>query len=162
MKKLAYSLLLCALLLAAALVPSMAEGADAVSSASFADFYGAAALTGDELMDAINSFSGFYLVCTTNPDGSANAGYFIYGCVKHEDKYYLKMGLAANQSKLNLETNGKGLAVYAAVPGDKPYATAGARMEFTVVTDAELLTALGVEAGGSSIMCEVTSVRPLG
>jgi len=113
-------------------------------------------------MNAINSFSGFYLVCTTNPDGSANAGYFIYGCVKHEDKYYLKMGLAANQSKLNLETNGKGLAVYAAVPGDKPYATAGARMEFTVVTDAELLTALGVEAGGSSIMCEVTSVRPLG
>lgn len=82
--------------------------------------------------------------------------------MKHEDKYYLKMGLAANQSKLNLETNGKGLAVYAAVPGDKPYATAGARMEFTVVTDAELLTALGVEAGGSSILCEVTSVRPLG
>ena len=141
---------------------AFAEAPDTYTSASVADYYGAAALTGDALMDAINSTSGFYLVCTTNPDGSANAGYFIYGCVKHEDKYYLKMGLAANQSKLNLETNGKGLAVYAAVPGDKPYATAGARMEFTVVTDAELLTALGVEAGGSSIMCEVTSVRPLG
>ena len=160
MKKL-IALLLCAAMLCT-VSAALAEAPDTYTSASVADYYGAAALTGDDLMNAINSFSGFYLVCTTNPDGSANAGYFIYGCVKHEDKYYLKMGLAANQSKLNLETNGKGLAVYAAVPGDKPYATAGARMEFTVVTDAELLTALGEEAGGSSIMCEVTSVRPLG
>ena len=126
MKKLAYSLLLCALLLAAALVPSMAEGADAVSSASVADFYGAAALTGDELMDAINSFSGFYLVSTTNPDGTPNSAYFIYAMRKHEDKYYIQLGLAENQSKQNLLANGEGLAVYAATPsteeGAKPYA----------------------------------------
>ena len=86
MKKLVYSLLLCALLLAAALVPAMAEGADAVSSASVADFYGATALTGDELMDAINSFSGFYLVSTTNPDGTPNSAYFIFAMRKNEDR----------------------------------------------------------------------------
>ena len=109
MKKL-IALLLCAAMLCT-VSAALAEAPDTYTSASVADYYGAAALTGDDLMNAINSFSGFYLVCTTNPDGSANAGYFIYGCVKHEDKYYLKMGLAANQSKLNLETNGQGLAV---------------------------------------------------
>ena len=92
MKKL-IALLLCAAMLCT-VSAAFAEAPDTYTSASVADYYGAAALTGDDLMNAINSFSGFYLVCTTNPDGSANAGYFIYGCVKHEDKYYLKMGLA--------------------------------------------------------------------
>ena len=106
MKKLMYSLLLCALLLTAALVPAMAEGTDAVSSASVADFYGATALTGDELMDAINSTSGFYLVSTTNPDGTPNSAYFIFAMRKNEDKYYLQLGLADNQTKANLAANG--------------------------------------------------------
>ena len=66
------------LILAAALcLPFAALAEDAVSSASVADFYGQTALTGDDLMNAINSFSGFYLVCTTNPDGSANAALFV-------------------------------------------------------------------------------------
>ena len=48
------------LLLAAALcLPFAALAEDAVSSASVADFYGQTALTGDDLMNAINSFSGF-------------------------------------------------------------------------------------------------------
>ena len=54
------------LILAAALcLPFAALAEDAVSSASVADFYGQTALTGDDLMNAINSFSGFYLVTTT-------------------------------------------------------------------------------------------------
>lgn len=117
-------------------------------------------------MNAINSFSGFYLVCTTNPDGSANAGYFIYGCAELDGKYYLKMGLAENQSRQNLLTNGEGLAVYAATPAggeeDELYAVSGARMRFTVVTDAEVLAALEVEEGGSTIVCEITETKLLG
>ena len=166
MKKLACTLLVCAMLLTAALVPAMAEGADAVSSASVADFYGATALTGDALMDAINSTSGFYLVSTTNPDGTPNSAYFIFAMRKHEDKYYLQLGLAQNQSKLNLEATGKGLAVYAATPsseeGAKPYAVSGARIRFKAVTDEDLLKALNPEGRAGSLFFEVTEVRPLG
>lgn len=160
MKKL-LALLLCAAMLCT-LPVALAETteADTFTSASVSDFYGDSALTGDALMDAINSYSGFYIVSTTNPDGSANSAYFIFACVKHEDKYYLRMGLAQNQSRENLVANGKGVAVYAAAPGDKPYATSGARMEFTVVTDADLLAALG--ASETSFMCEITSIKPLG
>ena len=84
------------------------EAADAVTSASVADFYGDYGLSGDALMDAINSFSGFYLISTTNPDGTPNSAYFIYAMVKHEDRYYLQLGLAENQSKANLQANGPG------------------------------------------------------
>ena len=160
-------LCLCALMMAAVLAcaPALAE-VDAFSSASVADFYAASALAGDDLMNAINSFSGFYLVCTTNPDGTANAGFFIFGCIAHEGKYYLKLGLAENQSRHNLLTNGEGVAVYAANPsgeeGAKPYAVAGAKMRFAVVTDEAVLSALEVEAGGATILCEVTEIKPLG
>lgn len=157
---------LCVLCMMVAAVPALAETVDATSSASVADFYADSALTGDDLMNAINSFSGFYLVSTTNPDGSANSAFFIYGCKALDGKYYLQMGLAENQSRQNLLANGTGVAVYAANPsgeeGAKPYAVSGARMRFTVVTDAELLTALGVEEGAATIMCEITEIKPLG
>ena len=105
------------LILAAALcLPFAALAEDAVSSASVADFYGQAALTGDDLMNAINSFSGFYLVTTTNPDNSPNAAFFVFGMVKHEDHYYVQLSLAENQSRSNLLANGEGVAVYAATP----------------------------------------------
>ena len=80
-----------------------AEDVDAFTSASVANYYGQYGLTGDDLMNAVNSQSGCYIVNTTNPDGSPNAGYFIFAIKKVEDKYYLQLGLAANQSKLNLE-----------------------------------------------------------
>ena len=157
------AMLLMAAMLACA--PALAE-VDAFTSASVTDFYGDNALTGDELMDAINSFSGFYLVCTTNPDGSANAAYFIYGCAEVDGKYYLKMGLAENQSRQNLLTNGEGVAVYAATPAggeeDQLYAVSGARMRFTVTNDADVLAALEVEEGGSTIVCEITETKSLG
>mgnify|MGYP000987549895 CR=1 FL=1 len=77
-----------ALVLAVSAMPAvLAEDTDAFTSASVSSYYGDFALTGDELMNAINSFSGTYLICTTNPDGTPNAGVFIFACVKNEDKY---------------------------------------------------------------------------
>ena len=164
MTKRIVALLLAALMLCAFAVAE--EQVDAVSSASVADFYGDYALTGDELMNAINSFSGTYLVSTTNPDGTPNTAFFIFSMVKHEDKYYLQLGLAANQSKANLEANGNGLAVYAANPtgeeGAKPYAVAGVRIWFDAIEDAAVLEALQANAREGAMFYEITLVRPLG
>lgn len=166
MKNLIKALSLSALMLALLAVPAWAEETDAFTSASVSNFYADTALAGDELMEAINTFSGFYLVCTTNPDGSPNAAFFIFSCLKNEDKYYLQMGLAENQSKLNLAENGEGVAVYAATPGSgedaKPYAVAGARMRFVQVTDEYLLAALNTSNSDSALFFEITEVLPLG
>lgn len=164
MKNLFRALLLSVLLLAALALPALAE--DAVSSASVADFYGDYALTGDALMDAINSFSGCYLVTTVSPEGKPNTAYFIFGMVKHEDKYYLQLGLAENQSKANLAANGEGIAIYAANPtgeeGAKPYAVSGARMWFKAVEDEALLDALNPSGREGAMFFEVVEVRSLG
>lgn len=166
MKKLLKVLSLAAVMLALLAVPAMAESADAVTSASVADFYAASALTGDDLMNAINSFSGFYLISTTNPDGTPNSAFFIYSMVKHEDKYYLQLGLAENQSKANLAANGEGLAVYAATPsseeGAKPYAVSGARMRFKAVEDEELIKTLNTSGREGAMFFEITEIRSLG
>ena len=139
------------LMLAAALcLPFAALAEDAVSSASVADFYGQAALTGDDLMNAINSFSGFYLVTTTNPDNSPNAAFFVFGMVKHEDHYYVQLSLAE----------------YAATPsseeGAKPFATSGARIRFKAITDEAVAAALAENANEATLFFEVVDVRPLG
>ncbi len=145
----------------------MAETADTFTSASITtNHYGDFALTGDELANALNSFSGFYLVCTTNPDGSANAAVAIYGAVQHEGKMYLQLGLADNQTKANLLADKKGLAVYAANPGtdegDKPYAISGARMTFQLVEDEELIKTLQGDNQRPAIFAEVLETVPLG
>ena len=147
------------LILAAALcLPFAALAEDAVSSASVADFYG--------LMNAINSFSGFYLVTTTNPDNSPNAAFFVFGMVKHEDHYYVQLSLAENQSRSNLLANGEGVAVYAATPsseeGAKPFATSGARIRFKAITDEAVAAALAENANEATLFFEVVDVRPLG
>ena len=135
--------------------PALAE-VDAFTSASVTDFYGDNALTGDELMNAINSFSGFYLVCTTNPDGSANAGYFIYGCAELDGKYYLKMGLAEEPepSESADQRRRPGRVCHAATPagGERMSSTPCPRADafHLVVTDAEVLAALEIEEGGGS------------
>ena len=146
------------LILAAALcLPFAALAEDAVSSASVADFYGQA---------AINSFSGFYLVTTTNPDNSPNAAFFVFGMVKHEDHYYVQLSLAENQSRSNLLANGEGVAVYAATPsseeGAKPFATSGARIRFKAITDEAVAAALAENANEATLFFEVVDVRPLG
>ena len=155
------------LMLAAAFcLPALGLAEDAVSSASVANFYGDSALTGDDLMNAVNSFSGFYLVSTTNPDGSPNAAYFIFSMVKLEDKYYLQLGLAENQSKANLTANGQGVAVYAATPsseeGAKPYAISGARITFQSITDESVAEELATNAREGAMFFEITEIRPLG
>lgn len=166
MKNLFKIFALYALMLTLLVCGASAETPDTFTSASVADFYGSAALTGDDLMNAINSFSGFYLITTTNPDDSANAAFFIYSMVKHEDKYYLQLGLAENQTKANLAANGKGVAVYAASPsteeGAKPYAMAGSRMRFEAVTDEALSKTLNTSGRDGAMFYEVVEFRPLG
>ena len=164
-KSLRVLLLFCTMLLLA-VMPAIAEETDAVSSASVAELYGDSGLTGDDLMDAFNYLSGFYIVSTTNPDGTPNSAFFIYSMLKNEDTYYLQMGLAENQSKQNLLTNGEGLAIYAATPSSeedaKPYAVSGARMWFKQVTDEELLKTLNTSNSETALFFEVTEIRPLG
>jgi hypothetical protein len=147
-------------------VAALAETADAFTSASVANYYGQFGLTGDDLMNAVNSQSGCYIVCTTNPDGSPNAGYFIFAIKALDGKYYLQLGLAPNQSKTNLETNGEGLAVYAANPsteeGAKAYAVSGARIWFDAIEDQAVIDALSAEARPGAMFFEIVEVRPLG
>ena len=139
---------------------------DTVASASVADYYAAAALIGDDLMNAINAFTGTYLVSSTNPDGTPNTAYFIFSMIKLDDAYYLQLGLAENQSKANLLANGCGLAVYAANPtgeeGAMPYSTAGARIWFKAIEDEAIATKLAEGARPGALFFEVTELRPLG
>ena len=154
-----------ALLLALMMVlPMAAMAEDAFTSASVANFYADYALTGDDLMNAVNSQSGCYIVNTTNPDGSPNAGYFIFAIKKLNDKYYLQLGLAPNQSSANLNANGEGLAVYAANPveGAKAYAVSGARIRFAAIEDQAIIDALMADARQGAMFFEIVDVQPLG
>lgn len=139
---------------------------DAFSSASVTNHYGDFALTDEALMNAVNAYSGFYLVSTTNPDGSPNAAYFIFGMKELNGKYYVQLGLAENQSKQNLLRDKQGVAVYAATPGnaegDKPYAVAGARILFTIIEDEALIKELAGDSQHTPLFGEVTAVLPLG
>ena len=145
-------------------VAALAETADAFTSASVANYYGQFGLTGDDLMNAVNSQSGCYIVNTTNPDGSPNAGYFIFAIKKLNDKYYVQLGLAANQSKLNLEQNGEGLCVYAALPAPdaKQYCVSGARFYFEAIQDQAVMDELLKDARQGAMFYEITNVLPLG
>jgi len=166
MKNLVKILFLSCALVCMLMMSAAAESPDAVTSASVADFYADSALTGDNLMNAINAFSGTYLVSTTNPDGTPNTAYFIFSMVKHEDNYYLQLGLAENQSKANLEANGVGQAVYAALPsneeGAKPYSVSGARIRFKALEDPSLAEVLNTTGRPGAMFFEITEIRPLG
>lgn len=143
--------------------PDAEDVVDTFTSASVVNFYAQYALTGDDLMNAVNSQSGTYLIMTTNPDGTPNAGYFIFAIKKLNDQYYLQLGLAENQSKLNLEANGEGLAVYAANPtGDKAYAVSGARFYFKAIEDQTIVDELMKDARQGAMFFEITEVLPLG
>ena len=135
---------------------------DAFTSASVANYYAQYALEGDALMEAVNGQAGFYLICTTNPDGSPNAGVFIFAIKKLNDKYYIQLGLAENQTKANLEQTGEGLAVYATIPTDKPYAVGGARFYFEAIEDQAIVDELMKDARQGAMFFEITEVLPLG
>jgi len=161
MKKFA-ALFLAAMMLLS--LTAIAETADVFTSASVSNFYADYALTGDALMDAVNSQSGCYIINTTNPDGSPNAGYFIFAIKKLNDKYYIQLGLAPNQSKTNLEKNGEGLAVYAALPAPdaKQYCVSGARFYFETIQDQAVIDALMADARQGAMFYEIVEVLPLG
>lgn len=164
MKKL--FILVLALCLAA--LPALAEAAaepDAVSSASVNDFYGDGILTGDDLMNAINAYSGFYAVASVNEDGTPNLGFYIYGCVKLEETYYLQLGLSPNQTTANVDAGSELVAMYAALPAEgATYPTSGARMQLSKVTDDALIEQLLQFApqGYTPMYYEITLVRSLG
>ena len=158
--------LILILILCLAALPVMAETAtDAITSASVADYYADGMLTGDDLLNSINSYSGFYAIGSVNANGTPNIGFYIYGCIKIEEKYYLQLGLAPNQTTANVDNGSELFAMYAALPAEgSTYPTSGARMTLTKVTDEALLEELLKTApeGFSPMYYEIVSVRSLG
>lgn len=157
--------LLCSGMAFGAETETETAGVEAVSSASVTDFYGDYALTGDDLMEAINTPSGSYVVSTVNEDGTPLAGFFVFSMLKEEDTYYLILGLAENQTRENLERTGTAMALYAANPeadANAQYAVAGARMELELVTDEELVKKLNTTGYDTAMLCEVKGFRSLG
>jgi len=158
--------LVLALMIALSLLGCAALAEDVVSSASVSDSFAQFALTGDDLMNAINTFSGTYVVTTVNPDGTPNAAYFISSMVKHGEDYYLQLGLAENQSKANLNAGSKGVAVYAANPtgaeGAPAYSVSGARIWFEALEDEAIAAELAAGARPGAAFYKITAVRPLG
>ena len=134
-----------------------------MTTASVVDYYGTA-LEGDDLMNAINSYKGFYTVTTINPDGTPLTGFFVYSCVKDEEgNYYLGLGLAENQSRANILANGQVYAVYAQLPEEGAgYPTTGARMTLEFVTDEAKAAALNTSGYATMLFAKIVAVRPLG
>lgn len=139
------------------------QAVDTVTTASVVDYYGTA-LEGDDLMNAINSYKGFYTVTTINPDGTPLTGFFVYSCVKDEEgNYYLGLGLAENQSRANILANGQVYAVYAQLPEEGAgYPTTGARMTLEFVSDEAKAAALNTSGYVTMLFAKIVAVRPLG
>lgn len=157
------------LLLSLFALPAMGEApaADAFTSASVANYYTDAMLAGDDLMNTINATNGFFCTATVNPDGTPNVGFFIFSCMKLEDKYFLQLGLAENQTKANILSGSDVVVMYAPAlsteEGAKPYAVAGARIYLERVMDADLLAKLmEIAPQKSDLLFEITEVLPLG
>ena len=165
MKKL-IALLLC-LVMVLPVAALAEETVDTFTSASQSNFYGQYALTGDDLMNAVNDWygetiKGTYLVCTTNPDGSPNAAVFIFGIKELNGKYYIQLGLADNQSKANLARTGEGLAVFGFANEGMTFGTGGARFYFTAIEDQAVIDELMKDARETQMFFEITEVLPLG
>ena len=157
-------LLVLTLMLCLIALPVMAEPAeDTFTSASVNNYYGK--IEGDDLMNAINSYTGFYAVATVNPNGTPNIGFFIYGCVKVDETYYLQMGLSPNQTTVNIDNGSEVVAMYGALPAEgATYPTSGARMTLKKVTDEALLAKLLETApqGYQPMYFEIIAVNPIG
>ena len=163
MKKTVSILLACVLALCCAF--AAAETVDTVTTASVANYYGA--LTGDELMNAINSYTGFYAVASVNPDGTPNIGFFVFGMVKLNDVYYVQLGINPNQTTANIENGSELIAMYGALPAadsETPYSTTGAKMVLKKVEDEAILEELlkNAPAGFTPMYFEVIETRPIG
>lgn len=144
------------------------ETIDTFTSASVNDFYADAGLTGDDLWTAFDNFQLAPAVATVNPDGSPNLSFVVPGShtVVDENDYFV-FGLADNQTKLNLEANGEGVVMLTGGFGDENGALSGigARIYFTVVTDAEEIEkvkAANEKITDTHIICKVTEIKSLG
>ena len=145
-------------------VPDPVE-VEAVSSASVMDYYADFGIEGDALMEAVNTPSGSYVVATVNEDGTPLAGYFVFTMAKDGDDYYVLLGLAENQTRLNLERTGKAMALYTVNPEEEApaqYPVSGARMKLELVTDEELTAKLNTSDYDTVMLCRVTEIRSLG
>ncbi len=160
MKKLFSLLLVLCMLIPSAL--SLAEGTDAMTSASVVDYYGTV-LTPAQLVESISAYNGFFAVATVNPDNTPNIGFFIFSAAEYEGKLYLQFGLAENQTRANMENGSAVTVMYAPVPTEGAYATVGARLVCAKVTDEALVEKLmEIMPQKSDLIYEVTLIRPIG
>ena len=160
MKKLLSLILVLCMLLPAAV--SLAEGTDAVTSASVVDYYGTV-LTPAQLVESISAYNGFFAVATVNPDNTPNIGFFIFSAAEYEGKLYLQFGLAENQTRANMENGSAVTVMYAPLPTEGTYATVGARLTCERVTDEALVEKLmEIMPQKSNLIYEVTLIKPIG
>ena len=158
-------LLVLVLALCLAALPCLAEtDVDAFTSASVNNYFGG--MEADALVEAINSYNGYYAIASVNPDGTPNIGFYIYSAVAYEGKYYLQLGLNPNQTTANIDNGSKLVAMYAGLPvdmGNGSYPITGARMNLEKVADADLIAALkAIAPQGTELFYEITLIRPLG
>lgn len=172
MKKLTMAAMTALLLAgcATSAVPTETTSADSFTTASTEKTfsYGETALTGEALWKAFDSFQLAPSVATVNPDGTPNISVVIPGShTEYDGNDYFVFGLAENQTKKNLETNGEGAMTVVGGFGDAKGALSGtgARISFTVVTDEDEKAAVmktNDKITKDSILCKVTAINPLG
>ena len=139
------------LLFSTALAAVTVDMVDGVAGASKKNYYEKTSLTGEKLFEAIKSCKVAFVLSTTNPDGSPNAGVFIPGVVSDS---VLKFGMAQNQTALNIKrTKQAVLTVYQLVEGEsgKKNLHYGARLVLELV-----------ESEDKALHLKIKSVLPLG
>lgn len=158
------ALLLAALMLCSVSFALADESVDAFTSASVKTWYPDSCLDGQELVDAINAFSGFYVVATTNPDGTPNLAFVGFRADLRDDGIYLMLGMMDDQTAQNLDRTKQGVAFFMnnVYNHEEGNTWAGARMdlEVTEATSSEM-NWQGNEGLGWVIWCKVT-VRTIG
>ncbi len=136
---------------------SAAFGADVdgVAGASKKNYYQQSSLTGDELLKVIKNRDAAFVLSTTNPDNSPNAGVFIPGVVSDS---VLKFGMAKNQTALNIKRTRKAvLTVYRLLPDQSgKHRHQGARLIL------ELLEGEKAQQSARIIQMKIKRVLPLG
>ncbi len=87
---------------------------DGVTGASRKNYYVKTSLTGQALQEVINSHKAAFVLSTTNPDNSPNAGVFIPAMASDS---IVKFGLADNQTRQNIQRTKKAvLTIYRFLP----------------------------------------------
>ena len=69
---------------------------------------------------------------------------------------------SGESATVTVEATGEGLAVYAVMTADKPYAVSGARAYFAAIEDQAIVDELMKDARQGAMFFEITEVLPLG